>query len=158
MVMAIGHCSTCAPAVAVHCMNMEDQGIPTAPLVTQAFQELVGAIAYKAGMPKLRFNFVPHPIGGKPASVLKEYVLGVDPTTLRPLIDQIFDSLTSDLTQEESAVGQLQRLQSRLVGANSEDELQDLFRDAWWSDGLPVVLPTPDRVSAMLKATKHNAD
>jgi hypothetical protein len=157
MVMAIGHCSTCAPAVAVHCMTMEDQGIPTAPLVTQAFQELVGAIAYKAGMPKLRFNFVPHPIGGKPTSVLKEYVLGVDPTTLRPLIDQIFDSLTSDLTQEESAVGQHQRHQSRLVGANSEDELQDLFRDAWWSDGLPVVLPTPDRVAAMLKATKHDA-
>ena len=60
--MAIGHCSTCAPAVAVHCMNMEDRGIPTAPLVTSAFSDLVKAVTYKAGMPNLRFTFTPHPV------------------------------------------------------------------------------------------------
>ena len=94
MVMAIGHCSTCAPAVAVHCMNMEERGIPTTPIVTQAFQDLVTAIAYKAGMPHLRFTFVPHPIGGKQASELRECVMGVDPTTQMPVMDKILDALT----------------------------------------------------------------
>jgi len=61
VVMAIGHCSTCAPAVAVHCMHLEDMGIPTAPIVTAAFRDLVKAVAFKAGMPELRFTFVPHP-------------------------------------------------------------------------------------------------
>jgi hypothetical protein len=156
MVMAIGHCSTCAPAVAVHCMNMEERGIPTTPLVTQAFQDLVAAIAYKAGMPKLRFTFVPHPIGGKPASELRECVLGVDPTTQKPVMDEILDALTRALTEEEYASGQLVRHQPRLLGANSEDELQEIFRDGWWSDGLPVVLPTPTRVAEMLNATQHD--
>src|SRR6478609_4664225 len=54
VIMAIGHCSTCAPAVAVHCMNLEERGIPTAPLVTSAFTDLVSAVSRKAGMPKLR--------------------------------------------------------------------------------------------------------
>jgi len=155
MVMAIGHCSTCAPAVAVHCMNMEERGIPTTPLVTQAFQDLVGAIAYKAGMPKLRFTFVPHPIGGKSASELRECVLGVDPTTQKPVMDEILDALTRALSEDECATGLLERNQTRLLGANSEDELQEMFRDGWWSDGLPVVLPTPARVAEMLKATRH---
>jgi hypothetical protein len=124
--------------------------------VTQAFQDLVAAIAYKAGMPKLRFTFVPHPIGGKPASELRECVLGVDPTTEKPVIDEILDALTRALTEEEYASGQLVRHQPRLLGANSEDELQEMFRDGWWSDGLPVVLPTPARVAEMLKATQHD--
>lgn len=155
MVMAIGHCSTCAPAVAVHCMNMEERGIPTTPIVTQAFQELVAAIAYKAGMPELRFTFVPHPIGGKPASELRACALGLDPTTQIPVMDEILDALTRELTQAECATGQLERHQPRLLGANSEDELHDMFRDAGWSDGLPVMLPTPTRVAEMLKATRH---
>ena len=78
LVMAIGHCSTCAPAVAVHCMNMEDRGIPTAPLVTSAFSDLVKAVTYKAGMPNLRFTCTPHPVGGKPPEVLRGYVLGMN--------------------------------------------------------------------------------
>ena len=155
MVMAIGHCSTCAPAVSVHCMNMEERGIPTAPLVTQAFHDLVGAVAWKAGMPDLRFTFVPHPIGGKPAPVLREYVLGKDPMTGKPVMDEIVDALTRALTASEQSTGELSRPVPRLLGADTEDELQDMLRDAGWSDGLPVVLPTPERVAAMLAASHH---
>jgi hypothetical protein len=155
MVMAIGHCSTCAPAVAVHCMNMEDRGIPTAPLVTTAFNDLVKAVAFKAGMPHLRFTFVPHPVGGRPAPVLRDYVLGTDPVTRLPVIDEIAGALTNPLTEEQSRTGALDRPVPRLLGADNEEALQDLFLDAGWSDGLPVVLPTQERVAAMLKATSH---
>lgn len=158
MVMAIGHCSTCAPAVAVHCMNMEERGIPTAPLVTQAFQDLVAAIAYKAGMPRLRFTFVPHPIGGKPASELRECVMGLDPKTQIPVMEEIIEALTRALSESECATGHMTRAQQRLLGADSEDALQEMFRDACWTDGLPVVLPTPERVADMLKATRHAPD
>src|SRR3990170_6240559 len=86
VVMAIGHCSTCAPAVALHCIRLEEMGIATAPIVTTAFVDLVKAVAFKAGMPALRFSFVPHPVGGKPASVLRDYVLGADPLTGQPVL------------------------------------------------------------------------
>lgn len=158
MVMAIGHCSTCAPAVAVHCMKMEDRGIPTAPLVTQAFADLVKAVTYKAGMPNLRFTFVPHPIGGKPSDVLREVVLGSDPVTGAPVVDEIVSALTAGLRPEERATGAVDRAVPRLLGSDSEDDLQDMIRDACWSDGFPVVLPTQARVAAMLKATGHRAD
>ncbi|MCZ4313268.1 hypothetical protein O4H66_07615 [Comamonadaceae bacterium G21597-S1] len=158
VVMAIGHCSTCAPAVAVHCMNLEERGIPTAPLVTTAFPDLVRAVSRKAGMPRLRFTFVPHPVSGKTAPQLRDYVRGPDPLTGETVIDGILRALTAALAPEESEQGQLQRPVPRLLGAASEDDLHTLFRDAWWTDGLPVVLPTPERVAAMLTGTRRAPD
>ncbi|OGA45312.1 MAG: hypothetical protein A3G25_00495 [Betaproteobacteria bacterium RIFCSPLOWO2_12_FULL_63_13] len=158
LVMAIGHCSTCAPAVAVHCMSMEDRGIPTAPLITTAFSDLVKAVTYKAGMPNLRFTFVPHPVGGKPPEVLRGYALGNDPVNLRPMMDGIVGALTAPLNAEEKKEGALERPVPRLLGAQSEDALQELFQGAGWSDGLPVVLPTDERVAALLEATSHRPD
>ena len=155
--MAIGHCSTCAPAVAVHCMNMEDRGIPTAPLVTSAFSDLVKAVTYKAGMPNLRFTFTPHPVGGKPPEVLRGYVLGNDPVNLRPMMERIVGALTAPLRADEKKEGVLDRPVPRLLGAATEDALQELFQGAGWTDHLPVVLPTEERVAAMLKGTSHAA-
>ncbi len=157
LVMAIGHCSTCAPAVAVHCMNMEDRGIPTAPLVTSAFSDLVKAVTYKAGMPNLRFTFTPHPVGGKPPEVLRGYVVGNDPVNLRPMMERIVGALTSPLRADEKKEGALDRTVPRLLGAATEDGLQELFQGAGWTDNLPVVLPTEERVAAMLKGTSHAA-
>ena len=158
VIMAIGHCSTCAPAVAVHCMNLEERGIPTAPLVTSAFTDLVRAVSHKAGVPRLRFTFVPHPVSGKTPAQLRDYVRGADPVAGTPVIEGIVRALTAPLTAEESATGELQRPVPRLLGADSEDALHAMFREAWWSDGLPVVLPTPERVTAMLAATQRAPD
>ena len=155
VVMAIGHCSTCAPAVAVHCMNLEEQGIPTAPLVTSAFESLVKAVAYKAGTPNLRFTFVPHPVGGKPAPALREYALGNDPATGQPVLGEIVSALTSPLTAAEQKTGGLERTVPRLLGADHEDTLHRVFEEAGWTDHLPVVLPTEARVAEMLKGTSR---
>lgn len=155
VVMAIGHCSTCAPAVAVHCMHLEDMGIPTAPIVTSAFNDLVKAVSFKAGMPELRFTFVPHPVGGKPPAVLRDYILGADPVTGSPVLGEITGALTRALAEAERRTGAQDRPVPRLLGADSEDALQALFLDAGWTDGLPVVLSTEERVAAMLKGTTH---
>jgi hypothetical protein len=158
VVMAIGHCSTCAPAVAVHCMHLEDMGIPTAPIVTTAFNDLVTAVTVKAGMPELRFTFVPHPVGGKPPALLRDYVLGLDTITGRPVLDEITGALTRALTETDRMTGALERPVPRLLGAPSEDALHALFLDAGWTDGLPVVLPTEERVAAMLKGSSHRPE
>ena len=148
-VMAIGHCSTCAPAVAVHCMTLEDMGIATAPLVTTAFTDLVKAVSLKAGMPALRFTFVPHPVGGKPPAELFEYG--------KNALGEIVAALTRPLAAAETKTGAQDRLVPRLLGADSEDALHALYLEAGWTDGLPVVLPTEARVAAMLKGTSHAA-
>jgi hypothetical protein len=148
--MAIGHCSTCAPAVAVHCMSLEEMGIPTAPIVTSAFVDLVKAVAFKAGMPGLRFTFVPHPVGGKSAAELRDYG--------KAILEKIGSALTRPLSDAELKTGKQERRVPRLLGDDSEDTLHALYLEAGWTDGLPIVLPTEARVAAMLKGTSHRPD
>src|ERR1700727_2371423 len=45
-----------------------------------------------------------------------------------------------------------------VVGPETEDNLQQLFLENNWTDKLPIVLPTRERVDAMLKATSHAPD
>src|SRR6202045_5251789 len=45
-----------------------------------------------------------------------------------------------------------------LIGPDTEDNLQKLFLENNWTDKLPIVLPTRERVDAMLKATSHPPD
>ncbi|HEV8023015.1 MAG TPA: UGSC family (seleno)protein, partial [Candidatus Lustribacter sp.] len=45
----------------------------------------------------------------------------------------------------------------RVVEPATEDELQQLFLDNHWTDGLPIVLPTEERVAAMLAHTSRKA-
>jgi hypothetical protein len=150
VVMAIGHCSTCAPAVAVHCAHLEDMGIATAPLVTSAFIDLVKAVAFKAGMPELRFTFVPHPVGGKTPAELYEYG--------KNALNDITGALTRPLSAAETKTGAQERPVPRLLGADDEDSLHALFQDAGWTDGFPVVLPTEARVAAMLEGSSRKPD
>src|SRR5215831_13947803 len=48
--------------------------------------------------------------------------------------------------------------QSRLLPPDSEDNLQQLFLDNRWTDGLPVVVPTEKRVAEMLRHTSRKPD
>jgi hypothetical protein len=43
----------------------------------------------------------------------------------------------------------MHELMARLDGASSSDELEEMF-ERGWTDGLPVIPPTPERVKAML--------
>ena len=46
----------------------------------------------------------------------------------------------------------------RLVEPDTEENLQQLFLDNNWTDKLPIVLPTEERVAAMLAHTSHEPD
>src|SRR5207248_11593336 len=46
----------------------------------------------------------------------------------------------------------------RLVPADTAENLEQLFLDNHWTDGLPIVLPTEARVAAMLAATTRKPD
>jgi hypothetical protein len=46
----------------------------------------------------------------------------------------------------------------RLVEPDSEENLQHLFAENHWTDHLPIVLPTEERVAAMLAGTSHAPD
>ena len=133
-------------------------GVPTASLQTHVFEEAVRAVAYANGLPQQRFVFLPQPIMGKSNEELRAYVDGDDPITGLPVMAEVIDALTLPPTEEERRQVSFDRSTPRLVAPIAEGELRHLFEERGWTDYLPIVLPTEQRVAAMLAATSHSPD
>jgi hypothetical protein len=133
-------------------------GVPTVPIEAEIFVGLGKMYAGLAGMPNHRFVIVPHPISRVPASICRDYIKGNDPVTDKPIINEIIDALTRPLTAEDLRVDFQERSEPRLIGPDTEENLHQLFLDNIWTDYLPVVLPTEERVASMLKGTSHEPD
>jgi len=107
------------------------------------------------GKPKLRYAFVPQPVSRETPERCREYIEGSDPVTGRPVIDEIVEALTKPLSGEETQSKMVERPVSRLLGPDTEENLQNYFIDNGLTDFLPIVLPTEARVAEMLKGTHH---
>ncbi len=134
------------------------------PVVAQAGSNVVAFgigpnMTYNTGMP-IRFIGVPFPFAGQPRSVIKGYVEGKDTVSGKPMMQAIVDGLTKPLTDNEkmSGVPAESQPEPRLLAADSEDNLQRLFKERIWTDFNPVIIPTEERVAAMLKGTSHKPD
>jgi hypothetical protein len=120
----------------------------------------IGANAtYNTGMP-IRYVGVPFPFSGQPRSVLKGYIEGKDTVSGKPMMQAIIEGLTQPLTEHERMSGILPEAQPepRLLAADTEDNLQRLFKERCWTDFNPVIIPIQERVAAMLKGTSHKPD
>jgi hypothetical protein len=139
-------------------LTVEKLGVPTAPVVTRVFQDLVKSYALKKGMPNQRFTFVPHPITGTPVETCRKYLQGNDPTTGKPVLQEIIEAITNPLGDEDRKKGFIETPTPRLVEPDTAENLERLFLQKEWTDGLPIVLPTEARVAEMLKGTSHKAN
>ena len=116
-------------------------------------------LQYSNGMP-IRYVAFPFPVAGQPRSVHKSYVEGKDLLSGKPMMQAIIDALTKPLTDEEKKKGMPAEgaPEPRLLKPDTEDNLQRLFKDREWTDFNPIILPTEERVAAMLKGTSHKPD
>ena len=116
----------------------------------------------KAAGIRLPFVFTPHPVVGVPPEALYRYIEGDDPETGRPVIGEILRALTRSMDETKSgpASSETKKLAppSAFLKPDTEDNLQRLFYESGWTDGLPVVLPTEERVEKMLTGTHHSPD
>jgi hypothetical protein len=158
VIMGIGQLDTCAPSVIIFCSILEKMGLPTAPVITEAFPDLIRSFAYKKGIPGLRFTFVPHPFANRPLEVHRKYLEGNDPINGKPVITGIIEALTRPTTDEEKKTGVIERPIPRLLGPDTPENLEHLFLENGWTDYLPIILPTEERVAGMLKGTSHKPD
>ena len=121
---------------------LEGKGVPAVVLGTEAFISLARAAALKYGLPHLAVATVPHPIGG----VDSKLVAGKAET----IVDEVLAALTRDPVMPAAMAAT-----SGVVAVDGPDDL-DAFQ-VWameqrWSDGLPVLPPTPERVARVLGA------
>jgi hypothetical protein len=133
-------------------------GVPTVAMHTDKFDRVVRSVAAVNGMPGLRQVFVPQPVMGKSARELRAYVDGLDSITGRPVMQEVIEGLTRPPGDAPLAAAEYDRSTPRLVEPDTEENLHRLFLERHWTDCLPIVLPTEERVAAMLAGTRRKAD
>ena len=146
-----------------HARDVEELGIPV--VATSGINIVSYALGYDRtynnGMP-IRYVAFPFPIAGQPRSVHKAYVAGKDQLTGKPLMTAVIEALTVPLTDKEkmtdTATTAQPQSEPRFLTSDTEENLQQLFKDKEWTDYNPIVLPTEERVKKMLAATSHKPD
>lgn len=110
-------------------------------IVTEDFEAQADFVAASEGMPDVPRVVVPHPIAGAPDDAVRHAAAAAAPEILRRLTDS------------EAAVGTVaaRREVSTRTAADDATALDELHA-AGRTDGLPVVVPTRDRVDALLAA------
>lgn len=143
----------------MHCIRIESEfGIPTASMQTEAFEPAVRQVAFAKGMPRQRFVFVPMPVMGKSPAELRGYIEDPDPITGKPVMEEVIGALTRPLDEEDKKKISFDRSTPRFVEPDTEENLQRLFIENQWTDYLPIILPTEEKVEKMLAGTSHSPD
>jgi hypothetical protein len=133
-------------------------GFPTAPMVTIAFKDLAKSNAAGRGMPLERICFTPHPVWGKTDAEMYAYLEGNDPVSGKPLMKEVIGALTDPLTEEEKKTGAVSISTGPPTYTDTAEKLQQYYMDNGMTDFMEIVIPTQEKVDAMLKGTRHKPD
>lgn len=143
-----GGCGLCTPKEAGSSIAAEYIGIPAVTIAGPAFVEQVYSTAVNNGVPAPRTVTYP----GAFASHTREELIR---NTREVLWPQIVEGLTKPITAVEiterckAAVGEAKDV----VFKGTVDEVNKYFTEMRWSDGLPIIPPTIDKVEEFLKYT-----
>ena len=136
-------------------MKLESAGIPTATVVTEEFLPLALTEARSRGMADLPLIRVPHPIG----------TLAAD--SLRSVAERAVDSIIAQLVRGEAKASSNTAAISSATGDDSDytlsvpgdpAEMFRIFVERGWTDGLPVLPPTPSAVERMIAAQEKERE
>ena len=129
---------------------------PAVPLILNDFEKQEKEVSLNLGMPGLRIQYFRGPVWGKTNEQLKKQIVeGNNPITGKPVMPELVEKLTKPLTAEEQKTGEVKQDLGPKTYTGTPDELQKLFLEKRYTDFLPVVLPTEDKVAEMLKFTSH---
>lgn len=140
-----GGCGLCTPKEAGSCIAAEVLGIPSVMIAGPGFVNQAKATAYTAGIAVLRVAEYP----GSFASHSREELLA---NTREVLWPQVKAALTQPISPEEVADGQPGAATEVDLGGSFE-EIQRVFLDSGWTDGLPIIPLTEQAVAEFLKFT-----
>ena len=133
-------------------------GVPTVALHTQMFHRVTQSVVRMAGAPRMRQVYLPHPIMGKTEAEIRAFIWGNNPVTGKPVMREVVEGLTQPLGADDKSGLTFERSTPRLCDAAGEEDLHRLFLENHWTDQLPIVLPTEERVAAMLKGTSRKPE
>ena len=129
----------------------EKLGIPSVVVTTTGFTAIARAAGKAQGVTGLRVAEYPGAVGVHNEALVEKNVETV-------LIDRIVSELTVPRRADGEEPASATRRPDAIVFKGTFDEINDYFREQLWSDELPVVPPTPERVEAFLKHTQRAPD
>ncbi|MFI0478998.1 UGSC family (seleno)protein [Actinomadura sp. 9N215] len=132
--------------------------MPTVGVHSRQFHRIATNVARTKGMPRMRQAYLPGAISGRSATELTEYIKGTDAVSGRPFMDELLDALAGRLDEEDLKGSSYDRPRQQLVEAADEPAAHALFLENRWTDGLPIVLPTEERIGEMLAGTSRRPD
>ncbi len=134
-------------------------GIPSTAIVLAEFYEQELQKALQEGMPGVRTQWIQGPVWAKTREELRRDVInGNNPISGRNVMQEIVEKFTRPLTAEEMKTGELKRDRGPETYTGKPEELHKLFQEKRFTDYLPIVLPTKDKVEEMLMGTSHDPD
>jgi hypothetical protein len=132
----------------------EKVGIPSVVITTTGFTAIARAVAKAEGLTGLRVAEYPGAVGVHPEALVEKNVENV-------LFDQIVDCLlkpVEDDIQESPKSARPDNGANEIIYEGTFDEINEYFKSQLWSDELPLVPPTLERVEPFLKHTDHAPD
>ena len=148
-----GGCGLCTPKEEGSCITAEYLGIPSVMIAAPGFVEQAKSTALTAGVTVQRVAVYPGAFSAHTNDELKR-------NTIEILWPQIVDGLTKPITEEEinEASAKIKIGKDFTTMLNSLEEVQEFFDNQGWTDGLPIIPPTKERVEEFYKYTSFDKD
>ena len=147
-----GGCGLCTPKETGSCIAAEVLGIPSVMIAAPGFVKQAKSAAASAGLAELRVAEYP----GAFASHTRDELLE---NTRKVLWPQVKNALTGECKVKSvkcKMADVVQPANSTISGTFAE--IQQMFLDSGWTDGLPIVPPTEKAVAAFLRFTDLKPD
>jgi hypothetical protein len=119
-------------------------------ICTEAFIGLAREESKNLGMPDLPLAIIKHPIGGESLAVIHQRAEDARPQVIRALTGE-------SATRPASAAASAGAAANERFTFADEDEALETFHARRFTDGLPFVLPTAERVQAMMAGCGRRA-
>jgi hypothetical protein len=145
VIQCFGDCGTSTSITVADGVDLEMQGVPTATVISTAFSRAARAQALGRGVPDLPIVEIPHPMHTATAAQVAERAANA----VKALEKVLTESIVSSGQPLSPAV---------LVPSTEVADDAEFFFAAGWTDGLPVVTPTTEKVRAMLAMTDRDPD
>lgn len=148
-----GGCGLCTPKEVGSCLAAEYIGIPSVIICAPGFTNQAHYTSLNNGVPVMRVAEYPGAFALDAEDVLLK-------NTREILWPQIVEALTRPITAEETAAA-MNASHGDLrddVFFGTLEEVNAYFAEMKWTDGLPIVPPTFERVSEMMRFTDYQWD
>jgi hypothetical protein len=144
VVQCFGDCGTSTSMSVADAVEIERRGIPTVTVFSTAFAGAARIQAAGRGMPDLRLVKIPHPMHTASRELVTQRA------------DTVIDALVERLTKTASEGVEAGERPDSVPATAAEDD-QELFFARGWTDGLPVSIPTAQKVARMVAACGRDA-